>query len=100
VCFIENIDAMGVHTGDSLCAAPMLTIDKKLQAILQDYSYAIVDAIGVIGGTNIQFAHDPKTGRVVVIEINRELHALLLSRPRRQASRLLWFLPCSPVGLR
>jgi len=70
VCFIENIDAMGVHTGDSFCAAPMLTIDPKLQKQLQDYSYAIVDAIGVIGGTNIQFAHDPKTGRVVVIEIN------------------------------
>jgi carbamoyl-phosphate synthase large subunit len=70
VCFIENIDAMGVHTGDSFCAAPMLTIDKKLQEKLQQYSYDIVDAIGVIGGTNIQFAHDPKTGRVVVIEIN------------------------------
>jgi carbamoyl-phosphate synthase large subunit len=70
VCFIENIDAMGVHTGDSFCAAPMLTIDPKLQQKLQDYSYSIVDAIGVIGGTNIQFAHDPQTGRVVVIEIN------------------------------
>jgi carbamoyl-phosphate synthase large subunit len=70
VCFIENIDAMGVHTGDSFCSAPMLTIDKTLQLKLQQYSYAIVDAIGVIGGTNIQFAHDPRTGRVVVIEIN------------------------------
>jgi carbamoyl-phosphate synthase large subunit len=70
VCFIENIDAMGVHTGDSFCSAPMLTIDPKLQQKLQEYSYAIVDAIGVIGGTNIQFAHDPITGRVVVIEIN------------------------------
>jgi carbamoyl-phosphate synthase large subunit len=70
ICFIENIDAMGVHTGDSFCSAPMLTIDTKLQKKLQDYSYAIVDAIGVIGGTNIQFAHDPKTSRVVVIEIN------------------------------
>ena len=70
VCFIENVDAMGVHTGDSYCTAPMLTIDKKLQEKLEKYSYDIVDAIGVIGGTNIQFAHDPKTGRVVVIEIN------------------------------
>ncbi|MFH1024092.1 MAG: carbamoyl-phosphate synthase large subunit [Planctomycetota bacterium] len=70
VCFIENVDAMGVHTGDSYCTAPMLTIDKKLQEKLQKYSYAIVERIGVIGGTNIQFAHDPKTGRVVVIEIN------------------------------
>jgi len=70
VCFIENVDAMGVHTGDSYCTAPMLTIDPELQERLQQYSYAIVEAIEVIGGTNIQFAHDPKTGRVVVIEIN------------------------------
>jgi len=70
VCFIENVDPMGVHTGDSYCTAPMLTIDKELQNKLQKYSYDIVDAIEVIGGTNIQFAHDPKTGRVVVIEIN------------------------------
>lgn len=70
VCFIENVDAMGVHTGDSYCVAPMLTISPELQAKLQDYSYRIVEAIKVIGGTNIQFAHDPKTGRVVVIEIN------------------------------
>ncbi len=70
VCFIENVDAMGVHTGDSYCTAPMLTIDQELQKRLQKYSYDIVEAIRVIGGTNIQFAHDPKTGRVVVIEIN------------------------------
>jgi carbamoyl-phosphate synthase large subunit len=70
VCFIENVDAMGVHTGDSFCTAPMLTIDPELQKRLQDYSYKIVEAIEVIGGTNIQFAHDPATGRVVVIEIN------------------------------
>ncbi|MCK9587328.1 carbamoyl-phosphate synthase large subunit, partial [Methanothrix soehngenii] len=70
VCFIENVDAMGVHTGDSFCTAPMLTISQELQDKLQDYSYRIVEAIKVIGGTNIQFAHDPKTGRVVVIEIN------------------------------
>jgi len=70
VCFIENVDPMGVHTGDSYCTAPMLTIDTALQEQLQKYSYSIVDAIEVIGGTNIQFAHDPATGRVVVIEIN------------------------------
>ena len=70
VCFIENVDAMGVHTGDSFCTAPMLTIAPDLQDRLQKYSYDIVDAIEVIGGTNIQFAHDPKDGRVVVIEIN------------------------------
>ncbi len=70
VCFIENVDPMGVHTGDSFCTAPMLTISPELQKRLQDYSYAIVEAIEVIGGTNVQFAHDPETGRVVVIEIN------------------------------
>ena len=70
VCFIENVDAMGVHTGDSFCTAPMLTIEPELQERLQKYSYDIVEAIQVIGGTNIQFAHDPQTGRVVVIEIN------------------------------
>jgi carbamoyl-phosphate synthase large subunit len=70
VCFIENVDAMGIHTGDSFCVAPMLTIAQPLQEKLQKYSYDIVEAIRVIGGTNIQFAHDPKTGRVVVIEIN------------------------------
>ncbi|HPA19084.1 MAG TPA: carbamoyl-phosphate synthase large subunit [Verrucomicrobiae bacterium] len=70
VCFIENIDAMGVHTGDSFCSAPMLTIAPELQQRLQKYSYDIVDAIQVVGGTNIQFAHDPTSGRVVVIEIN------------------------------
>jgi len=70
VCFIENVDPMGVHTGDSFCTAPMLTIDPELQKKLQKYAYDIVEAIRVIGGTNIQFAHDPQTGRVVVIEIN------------------------------
>ena len=70
VCFIENVDAMGVHTGDSYCTAPMLTIAPELQKRLQQYSYDVVESIGVIGGTNIQFAHDPQTGRVVIIEIN------------------------------
>ncbi|WP_429884513.1 carbamoyl-phosphate synthase large subunit [Geoalkalibacter halelectricus] len=70
VCFIENVDAVGVHTGDSFCTAPMLTISEELQARLQDYAYRIVDAIEVIGGTNVQFAYDPSSDRVVVIEIN------------------------------
>ena len=70
VCFIENVDPVGVHTGDSFCTAPMLTIDEDLQKDLQEKSYRIVEHIGVIGGTNVQFAHDPKSGRVVVIEIN------------------------------
>ena len=70
VCFIENIDAVGVHTGDSYCAAPFLTISKDLQERLQRDAFKIVEKIGVIGGTNVQFAHDPKSGRVVIIEIN------------------------------
>ncbi len=70
VCFIENIDPLGVHTGDSFCSAPMLTISEEVQARLQDYSYRIVEAIEVIGGCNCQFAHDPVTDRIVVIEIN------------------------------
>lgn len=70
VCFIENIDPIGVHTGDSFCSAPMLTISQELQERLQKYAYSIVEAIEVIGGTNVQFAHDPETGRVVIIEIN------------------------------
>ena len=70
VCFIENIDPMGVHTGDSFCAAPMLTISKELQARLQNYAYRIVESVQVIGGTNVQFAHDPVSDRVIVIEIN------------------------------
>ncbi len=70
VCFIENVDAMGVHTGDSYCTAPMLTISPELQARLQKHSYDIVEAIEVIGGTNVQFAHDPVSDRLVVIEIN------------------------------
>src|SRR5699024_11251445 len=70
VCFIENIDPMGVHTGDSFCSAPMLTISQDVQDRLKDQAFRIVESIGVIGGTNVQFAHDPKTDRIVVIEIN------------------------------
>lgn len=70
VCFIENIDPIGVHTGDSFCSAPMLTISEDVQKRLQEYSYSIVRAIEVIGGCNCQFAHDPVSGRIVVIEIN------------------------------
>jgi carbamoyl-phosphate synthase large subunit len=70
VCFIENIDAMGVHTGDSFCVAPMLTVPGALQKRMQELSYKIVEAIGVVGGTNIQFAHNLKDDRLVAIEIN------------------------------
>ncbi len=70
VCFIENIDPLGVHTGDSFCSAPMLTISKEVQAELQRQAHLIVDAIQVIGGTNVQFARNPVDGRILVIEIN------------------------------
>ena len=70
VCFIENIDPLGVHTGDSFCAAPMLTISEELQKRLQEQAYRIVESVQVIGGTNVQFAHDPVSDRIIVIEIN------------------------------
>ena len=70
VCFIENIDPLGVHTGDSFCSAPMLTISEDVQKRLQEQAYKIVDEVQVIGGTNVQFAHDPVSDRIVVIEIN------------------------------
>ena len=90
VCFIENIDPLGVHTGDSFCAAPMLTISKELQARLQEQAYRIVDSVRVIGGTNVQFAHDPVSDRIVVIE----LLVLPLLHLRQLVSRLLLFLLC------
>ncbi len=70
VCFIENIDPLGVHTGDSFCAAPMLTISEECQKRLQEQAYKIVESVQVIGGTNVQFAHDPVSDRIIVIEIN------------------------------
>ncbi len=70
VCFIENIDPLGVHTGDSFCSAPMLTISEECQRRLQEQAYKIVESVQVIGGTNVQFAHDPVSDRIIVIEIN------------------------------
>ena len=70
VCFIENIDPLGVHTGDSFCSAPMLTISGEVQKRLQEQAYRIVEKVGVIGGTNVQFAHDPVSDRILVVEIN------------------------------
>lgn len=70
VCFIENIDPIGVHTGDSFCSAPMLTISEECQKKLQEQAYRIVDSVQVVGGTNVQFAHDPVSDRIIVIEIN------------------------------
>jgi len=86
VCFIENVDAVGIHTGDSFCTAPMLTIAKDLQQRMQTLAHKIVESIGVIGGTNVQFAHNPKDGRVVVIEINPRT-----SRSSAQASKATGF---------
>ncbi|MCL1856030.1 MAG: carbamoyl-phosphate synthase large subunit [Kiritimatiellaeota bacterium] len=70
VCTIENIDPVGVHTGDSFCSAPMLTIPPHLVKKFEQMSFKIIEAIGVIGGTNVQWAHNPQTGRIVIIEIN------------------------------
>lgn len=70
VCFIENIDPLGVHTGDSFCSAPMLTISEETQNELKRQAFKIVEEVEVIGGTNVQFAHDPVSGRIIVIEIN------------------------------
>ncbi len=70
VCFIENIDPLGVHTGDSFCAAPMITISEDCQRRLKEQAFKIVESVQVIGGTNVQFAHDPVSDRIIVIEIN------------------------------
>ncbi|MCR5718998.1 MAG: carbamoyl-phosphate synthase large subunit [Lachnospiraceae bacterium] len=70
VCFIENIDPLGIHTGDSFCSAPMLTISEEYQKRLEEQAYKIVQAVKVVGGTNVQFAHDPVSDRIIVIEIN------------------------------
>ncbi len=70
VCFIENIDPLGVHTGDSFCSAPMLTISQEVQDRLKEQAFKIVESVQVIGGTNVQFAHDPVSDRIIVIEIN------------------------------
>ncbi len=71
VCSIENIDPMGVHTGDSITVAPALTLTDKEYQIMRDASIAVLREIGVdTGGSNVQFAVDPKTGRQIIIEMN------------------------------
>ena len=71
VCSIENVDAMGVHTGDSITVAPALTLTDKEYQIMRNASIAVLREIGVdTGGSNVQFAIDPATGRMVVIEMN------------------------------
>ncbi|MFL5165613.1 MAG: carbamoyl-phosphate synthase large subunit, partial [Microvirga sp.] len=71
ICSIENVDPMGVHTGDSITVAPALTLTDKEYQIMRDASIAVLREIGVeTGGSNVQFAVDPATGRLVVIEMN------------------------------
>ena len=71
VCSIENLDPMGVHTGDSITVAPAQTLTDREYQILRDLAHRVLTAVGVeTGGSNVQFAVDPKTGRVVVIEMN------------------------------
>ncbi len=71
ICSIENIDPMGVHTGDSITVAPIQTLTDREDQIMRDASFAVIREIGVeTGGSNIQFAIDPKTGRMIVIEMN------------------------------
>ncbi len=71
VCGIENIDAMGVHTGDSVTVAPIMTLTDKEYQRMRDAAFAIMRAVGVnCGGSNVQFGVDPKTGEMVVIEMN------------------------------
>ncbi|MCL2864908.1 MAG: carbamoyl-phosphate synthase large subunit [Lachnospiraceae bacterium] len=70
VCFIENIDPLGIHTGDSFCTAPMITVSESVQERLQAAAFAIVESVQVIGGCNVQFAYDPFDDRIIVIEIN------------------------------
>ena len=71
ICSIENLDPMGIHTGDSITVAPIQTLSDREYQIMRDASIAIIREIGVeTGGSNIQFAVDPKTGRMVVIEMN------------------------------
>ena len=71
ICSIENIDPMGVHTGDSITVAPIQTLTDREYQIMRDASFACIREIGVeTGGSNIQFATDPKTGRMIIIEMN------------------------------
>ncbi len=71
ICSIENFDPCGVHTGDSITVAPAMTLTDKQYQVMRDASFAVIRAIGVeTGGSNIQFAVDPKTGRMIVIEMN------------------------------
>ncbi len=95
VCSIENIDPMGVHTGDSITVAPALTLTDKEYQIMRNASIAVLREIGVeTGGSNVQFAVDPETGRLVVIEMNPRV-----SRSSALASKATGF-PIAKVAAR
>src|SRR5687768_13886550 len=71
ICSIENVDPMGVHTGDSITVAPAQTLTDREYQLMRDASFAVIREIGVeTGGSNIQFAVEPNTGRMIVIEMN------------------------------
>ncbi|CAN7273282.1 carbamoyl-phosphate synthase large subunit [Bosea sp. LjRoot237] len=95
VCSIENIDPMGVHTGDSITVAPALTLTDKEYQIMRDASLAVLREIGVeTGGSNVQFAVDPESGRMIVIEMNPRV-----SRSSALASKATGF-PIAKVAAR
>ncbi|GGF86799.1 carbamoyl-phosphate synthase large chain [Azorhizobium oxalatiphilum] len=95
VCSIENLDPMGVHTGDSITVAPALTLTDKEYQIMRDASLAVLREIGVeTGGSNVQFAIDPETGRMIVIEMNPRV-----SRSSALASKATGF-PIAKVAAR
>ncbi|MGH8311217.1 MAG: carbamoyl-phosphate synthase large subunit, partial [Steroidobacteraceae bacterium] len=95
VCSIENVDPMGIHTGDSITVAPALTLTDKEYQIMRDASIACLREIGVdTGGSNVQFAVDPMTGRMVVIEMNPRV-----SRSSALASKATGF-PIAKVAAR
>jgi carbamoyl-phosphate synthase large subunit len=88
ICSIENVDPMGVHTGDSITVAPALTLTDKEYQRMRSASIAVLREIGVeTGGSNVQFAVDPKTGRMIVIEMNPRVSRRRRWRARRPAFR-------------
>jgi carbamoyl-phosphate synthase large subunit len=96
VCSIENLDPMGVHTGDSITVAPAMTLTDREYQVMRDAAIRIIREVGVAaGGCNIQFAVDPATGEQLVIEMNP---ALRLSRRRRPDSPSRASAPKSPSG--
>jgi carbamoyl-phosphate synthase large subunit len=95
VCSIENLDPMGVHTGDSITVAPAMTLTDREYQVMRDMAFAVIRAVGVeTGGSNIQFAVDPATGRQVVIEMNPRV-----SRSSALASKATGF-PIAKIAAR